>query len=479
MLFNSTTFIFFFLFVFYVYWAISRWAGPRMVFLLLCSCVFYASWSTRFFLLLVFTMLLDFFVGLGLGRTEHPGKRRLLLTLSICTNLGVLGFFKYFNFFAENVVAGLHQLGLVSVAEFVPWNIVLPIGISFYTFQSLSYTIDVYRRQLQPCRSVVKFCCFVTFFPQLVAGPIVRASEFLWQLDLEPRYDDQRASRGVFLMLSGLTKKVVLADTLGQELVQGVFARPGAFHPLEIVLGVYGALFQFYLDFSAYSDVAIGAAACLGFAIPTNFNRPFLAQTFGEFWQRWHITLSRFLRDYLFFPLGGTRVPLWKRFRNFMVTFLLAGLWHGAGWNYIVWGAMHGLCSFASSELKRRRGERPDPPLWERLARRAWIFNLVALSMLFFRNGSGHDGNRGIEGSLDMLASLSHFGQAWSGKLAVGLCVLLVAALIHFTPKEWIQRVGERWVRLPALVQAMILVLATGALAAVAYQQSPFIYFQF
>jgi D-alanyl-lipoteichoic acid acyltransferase DltB (MBOAT superfamily) len=280
-------------------------------------------------------------------------------------------------------------------------------------------------------------------------------------------------------MATGLIKKVVLADTIGAELVVKVFAHPEQFHPAEVVLGVYGALFQFYLDFSAYSDIAIGAAACLSLTLPQNFDRPFLAQTFGEFWRRWHITLSRLLRDYLFFPLGGTRGGVLFRFRNFMTTFLLAGLWHGAGWNFILWGALHGVCSFASSEWGKLRGNRPEPPLWARILRRAWVFNLVALSMLFFRNGTVDTGNLGIQGSLNMLRSLARFEQAWSGTLSLGLALLSIAALIHFTPKEWVVRTSDRWVKLPSPLQAGILVLLTGALASLTYLESPFIYFQF
>jgi D-alanyl-lipoteichoic acid acyltransferase DltB (MBOAT superfamily) len=479
MSFNSTTFVFFFLFAFFVYWGISRWAGPRVLFLLMMSCLFYASWSAKFFLLLAATMLVDWGIGLALGRTDDPGKRKALLLASLVSNLGTLAFFKYFNFFAQNFITGLQHIGLGGTEAFVPWNIVLPVGISFYTFQSLTYTIDVYRRHLEPTRSLIKFCTFVTFFPQLVAGPIVRAAEFLPQLEVEPRYEDHRVQTGVFLMLCGLIKKVVLADTIGTELVVRVFRTPEQFSPAELVLGIWGALFQFYLDFSAYSDIAIGAAACLGFTLPLNFNRPFMAQTFGDFWRRWHITLSTFLRDYLFFPLGGTRVSMPIRFRNFMVTMLLAGLWHGAGWNYIIWGGMHGFLSWVSSERARRSAGFEQPTLWKRILRRAWIFNLVALSMLFFRNGTVAEGKRGVEGTLTMLRGLVDFTHPFTGTLGVGTLFLAIAMLIHFTPKEWVNSAERRWVALPSLVQALVLVLATGALAAVAYQQSPFIYFQF
>jgi D-alanyl-lipoteichoic acid acyltransferase DltB (MBOAT superfamily) len=488
MSFNSTTFVFYFVFVFFVYWALARYARVRIAFLLVMSCVFYMSWDMRFILLLLFSAALDFYVGRALFRTEGERKRKLLLLVSLTGNFGLLGFFKYFNFFAENLHAGLARLGLTDPAAWEKFDIVLPVGISFYTFQTLSYTLDIYRRQLAPTDSLAKFALFVAFFPQLVAGPIVRARELLPQLDAEPSYDDRRATGGVFLMLVGLVKKVVLADVIATELVDPVFARPELYSPLEIALGVWGALFQFYLDFSAYSDIAIGAAACLGFGLPLNFDRPFMAQTFGEFWRRWHITLSTFLRDYLFFPLGGTKVAsALARFKNFMVTMLLAGLWHGAGWNFVIWGGMHGVCSFLSSEHGRRKaargGERSEPPLAVRCLRRVWVFNLVALSMLFFRNGPamkvGQETIGGVAGSLEMLAQLVDFSQASHGLSQAGLAMLALAALIHFSPRGLVFAAERAWLRLPSLAQACALVAATGILAAVAYQQRPFIYFQF
>jgi D-alanyl-lipoteichoic acid acyltransferase DltB (MBOAT superfamily) len=480
MSFNSTTFVFFFLFVFFTYWGLARRARARVVFLLGMSCVFYMSWNVLFIGLILFSATLDWFVGGAIFRSQDPHRRKLLLCLSLAGNLGALGFFKYFNFFGENVHAGLARLGLAELGAWAPFDIVLPVGISFYTFQTLSYTLDIYRRRLEPADSFAKFALFVAFFPQLVAGPIVRAREFLPQLELTPRFDDRRAATGVFLILTGLIKKVLLADTIGIELVDPIFADPSRFNPLEIWVGVCGALFQFYLDFSAYSDIAIGCAACLGFALPQNFDRPFMAQTFGDFWRRWHMTLSFFMRDYVFFPLGGTRSRgVGARGRNFMVTMLLVGLWHGAGWNYVIWGAMHGVCSFVGSELGRRRGEQPEASRFVRILRRAWIFNLVVLSMLFFRNGTLAEGNRGVAGSMGMLASLGDLGRAAGGISGWGTTLLVVAALIHFTPKRWVSSLEVVWMRLPSPAQALVLVVATGGLAAVAYQQSPFIYFQF
>jgi len=480
MSFNSSQFVFLFLVVFFAYWAISRTRNLRFVLLLAASYVFYMSWDARFIVLILASTLLDYYLGGAIHRSEQPGRRRLCLILSLVGNLGLLAYFKYFNFFAENVVETLRGAGLSGLAEFTPWNIILPVGISFYTFQSLSYTIDIYRRQLEPTDSLLKFALFVTFFPQLVAGPIVRAREFLPQLAQPARFDDRAAQRGLFLILVGMVKKMALADVLGTTLVAPVYADPGAYHPLQVLLAVWGALFQFYLDFSAYSDIAIGCAACLGFKLPKNFDRPFLAQSIGEFWSRWHISLSTWFRDYVFFSLGGTRARLLGRFRNVLATMVLVGLWHGAGWNYLIWGALHGLASFAGMLLPEHSREKiAARPRWSRVLRRAGVFNLVALSMLFFRNGTLREGNRGLQGSVDMLAGLFAFDRPLPALEASGLLALAIAAVVHFTPRGWVDRGEGAWLRLPSPAQAAVLVVATGALASMAYEKSPFIYFQF
>ncbi len=481
MSFNSTEFVFFFLAAFYGYWSLARWRRSRLTWLLAASCVFYMSWNAKFLGLIAFSSVLDYVCGARIHASRSPRVRQAWLFVSLAGNLGLLGFFKYFNFFADNVAAGLARAGFTSLAEFTPWEIVLPAGISFYTFQTLSYTIDIYRGQLAPARSFLDFALFVSFFPQLVAGPIVRASEFLPQLEATPAYDDGRVSRGVFLMLCGLAKKVLLADTIGLELVDPVFRDPGAHGAFGVLVGVWGALFQFYLDFSAYSDIAIGAAATLGFTLPLNFDRPFLAQSISEFWRRWHISLSTWFRDYVFLPLGGRGGGRLQFFKKLMLTMFLTGLWHGAGWNYVLWGLMHGVFTFVGVAFRAPRDlGAAKRELWERVLRRVWVFHLVALSMLFFRNGSVLEGARGIEGSLEMLRIL---GSDWitpANLSSVGLAALAVAALIHYTPREWIHERGARlWSRAPALAQALVLALATGVLAALSYAKSPFLYYQF
>jgi D-alanyl-lipoteichoic acid acyltransferase DltB (MBOAT superfamily) len=482
MAFNSTEFVFFFALVFFVHWAIARWRTARFVWLFAMSCVFYMSWNAKFIFLILGSTAIDYVCALAIARTESPRKRKAWLLVSIFATFGLLGYFKYFNFFAENVSAGLAAAGLKGAAEFVPWDIVLPAGISFHTFQGLSYTIDVYRRRLEPVRSFLRYMLFIAFFPQLVAGPIVRAVDFLPQLDRPAKYDEAKAARGLFLMLCGLAKKVLLADTIGLELVEPVFADPEKFGALGVVLGTWGALFQFYLDFSAYSDIAIGAAATLGFELPLNFDRPFLAQSISEFWRRWHISLSTWFRDYVFIPLGGRGANRLEFLRNILGTMFLTGLWHGAGWNYVLWGSMHGVFTFVGVAFRRQltKEELAARPLLERVVRRAWVFNLVALSMLFFRNGTVLEGKHGIQGSLDMLGILGSWGAASAALSTAGLAALAIAAAIHFAPKSWIhERAREQWIALPSVAQAAALAVFTGMLAAMSYAKAPFIYFQF
>ncbi len=479
MSFNSTTFVFSFVAVFSPDWTISRARWARFALLFLASCVFYMSWNAKFVVLILFSTVVDYYLGAALHRTQASGRRRLLLIASLVANLGLLGYFKYANFFAENFHEALRAVGLGATGEFVRWDIVLPVGISFYTFQTLSYTIDIYRREIEPTDSLLKFALFVAFFPQLVAGPIVRAKEFLPQLDRPAQYDDGRTQRGLFLMLVGMVKKVALADVVGKYVVDPVYADPGSYHPIEIACGVYGALFQFYLDFSAYSDIAIGCAACLGYSLTINFDRPFLSQDLSEFWRRWHISMTSWFRDYVFISLGGTRSSRLGLARNLMATMLLTGLWHGAGWNYVIWGGMYGVAMFATSFLPRTTAEqRESRGLFQRFWRRTRTFHFVALSMLFFRNGTLAENNRGLQGSVDMLGSLFDFEHAFGGLSALGLAALAIAAAIHFSPKAWIhENLRNRWVAAPSVVQAAVLVLVTGLLGAMA--ASPFIYFQF
>jgi alginate O-acetyltransferase complex protein AlgI len=311
---------------------------PRKVFLLIASYYFYAYWDYRFTGLLVFSTLLDYTIGKWLDRSQRISTRRVLLAFSLVGNLGLLGFFKYYNFFIESAQAIFGHWGLNGTTL----DIILPIGISFYTFQTLSYSIDVYRRQLKPCTSILDFALYVAFFPQLVAGPIVRAAEFLPQVSRMLLPKSQQVYSGLAQLLRGFVKKVLIADHLA-TMVDPVFAAPDFYAWPTVVLAVFAYTGQIYCDFSGYSDIAIGSARLLGFELPDNFRHPYLAQSPGDFWRRWHITLSTWLRDYLYIPLGGNRISTLFTYRNLLITMTLGGLWHGASWNFVIWGIWHAV----------------------------------------------------------------------------------------------------------------------------------------
>ncbi len=335
MLFHTTTFWIFFAIVISGFYGMpERW---RRMWLLVASYVFYMWWDERFAVLILASTSIDYFVGLRMSSAAGR-RRKLLLLTSLAANLGILGFFKYHGFFVDSLAA------MFSIEE-TPWalNVALPVGISFFTFQSMSYSIDVYRGILAPVRNFVDFALFVAFFPQLVAGPIVRAREFFPQLFAWAPPSHERAQRAIHLVLFGLIKKAALADRFA-PIADSYFADPAAAGgALAAWTGVLAFGLQIYFDFSGYTDIARGCALLLGFEFPVNFRRPYLSQNITEFWQRWHISLSSWLRDYLYVPLGGNRHGLGKTYRNLMITMLLGGLWHGAGWTFVVWGGYHGL----------------------------------------------------------------------------------------------------------------------------------------
>ena len=324
----------------------SRGSGDRplgrVIVLFVASSLFYHAWASampgayRYLLfLLLGTIVLDYYLGIWIEQAVDPTLRKALVIVSLCSNLGILVVFKYTDFFIQDVL----QLD----GEVERLNLILPAGISFHTFQSLSYTIDVYRKQLPATRSVIEFATFVLFFPQLVAGPIVRAQDLLPQLASPPPLERHAATAGLFRIVVGLFKKIALADTLALSIVDRVFEAPERFSSVEVLCGVYAYALQIYLDFSAYSDIALGSAQVLGFTMPENFRTPYRSANLQEFWRRWHISLSTWLRDYLYIALGGSRGAEWRTYLNLIVTMLLGGLWHGASWAFIVWGALHGF----------------------------------------------------------------------------------------------------------------------------------------
>jgi D-alanyl-lipoteichoic acid acyltransferase DltB (MBOAT superfamily) len=388
MLFNSFDFAVFLLVCLAFYYGLQlgghHRAQNRM--LLVASYVFYGAWDWRFLSLIAISTGVDYFVALALSRSEDAKRRRLLLGASVLTNLGILGFFKYANFFAENLAALGASAGVELSQPLL--EILLPVGISFYTFQTLSYTIDVYRRRLEPTQDFLDFALFVAFFPQLVAGPIERAARLLPQISAPRRVDWERFNSGSWLIFWGLFKKVVIADNLAL-MVGAVFNPASSPTSFEMLLGIYAFAFQIYCDFSGYTDIARGVARLMGFDLMLNFRLPYLATSPADFWRRWHISLSTWLRDYLYVSLGGNRYGSLLRYRNLMITMLLGGLWHGAAWPFVLWGGYHGALLVLHRLLQPwLEGVQPASSLGQRawwLLRVLATFHLVCFGWLLFR----------------------------------------------------------------------------------------------
>jgi D-alanyl-lipoteichoic acid acyltransferase DltB (MBOAT superfamily) len=340
MVFNSLTFVVFFVIMLVLHNLPLSWKVKKMN-LLLASYLFYAAWNPPFILLLWLSTIVDFFVGKALYTQQNPYKKKLLLVVSLIGNLGMLCFFKYGGFLLENFVQLTNAVGI----DFHPAkpNIILPAGISFYTFTTLCYTIDMYKQRSQPVKSLLDFSLFVTFFPHLVAGPIVRPEQLVPQFETPRKANQTQLLQGLFLLSLGLFMKVVLADSMLAAPADSVFAAPVALATLDAWMGVLAFCGQIFFDFAGYSTCAIAVALCLGFVLPENFKYPYAAVGFSDFWKRWHITLSAWLRDYLYIPLGGNRNGKFRTYINLMITMLLGGLWHGANWTFVVWGGLHGL----------------------------------------------------------------------------------------------------------------------------------------
>jgi D-alanyl-lipoteichoic acid acyltransferase DltB (MBOAT superfamily) len=348
--------------------AVIHQSEPRKVVLLTASYIFYMWWNPAFILLIVFSTAVNYFIGARMAHEENQVTRRLLLIIALAASLGVLFFFKYFGLFQNSLLGVMQMFG--GQPSWVTINITLPVGISFYTFQTLSYTIDVYRREIPPNHKPIDFALFVAFFPQLVAGPIVRAATFLPQLEKPVRLRCDQET--VFLILRGFAKKVLIADNIA-ILVDAVFNSPGDWPSMIIWIATIGFAIQIYCDFSGYSDIAIGIARMLGFEFPQNFNHPYIARNPSDFWKRWHISLSSWLRDYLYISLGGNRGGNFQTYRNLMLTMLLGGLWHGASWNFLLWGFLHGAILighrlFTAGKARERRD--------------TWLSNLVAIVLM-------------------------------------------------------------------------------------------------
>lgn len=381
MLFNSLSFLFFLAIILILYYApFFKWTHKKIM-LLLASYLFYALWNPPLILLLWISTAVDWFVGNKLYKATNERQRRGLLLISLCVNLGFLAFFKYGGFLLENFIQLTHLAGFEFQAA-AP-DIILPMGISFYTFQTMSYTIDMYYKRIQPARSLLDFSLYVTFFPQLVAGPIVRSQELIPQFYEPKKVRWDQFYWGSFLLTLGLFMKVVLADVLLSDISDAVFGQAGLLHPLDSWTGTLAFSGQIFFDFAGYSTCAIGIALLLGFVLPDNFRYPYAAVGFSDFWRRWHITLSTWLRDYLYIPLGGNRNGATRTYVNLMITMLLGGLWHGAAWTFVFWGFLHGLYLGVERFLRQRISIQWTT--WNTLLAALATYFLVNITWVFFR----------------------------------------------------------------------------------------------
>ncbi len=460
MLFTQFEFPIFFFCVLIAAW-LCRQRQTRNAVLLIASYYFYAYWDYRFCSLLALSTVVDYCIARGMVRSTGTTVRRALLLTSLVVNLGVLGFFKYFNFFIDSASPALQAIGLSGETL----NIILPVGVSFYTFQTLSYTIDVYRGVLKPVNRFIDFALYVAFFPQLVAGPIVRARELLPQLATVPRFSKRRFYAGSQQMLRGLVKKVLLADRLG-EAVDVVFAGPELYSGLTIWIVLFAYAGQIYYDFSGYSDIAIGGAKMLGYRFPVNFRHPYLSTSMSEFWHRWHMTLSRWLRDYVYIAMGGSRVSQWVTYRNLMVTMTLGGLWHGAAWTFVLWGVWHGFALTFERAFKSSIRYRFARPI-------NWLLTMsvILAGWVLFRS----DSLATAAGVLQRMLSFAD-GVNWYPPLAIAAlfcCVLEHAAWC--TPLRRAMRLPINAWYSPVLTTVMIWALVLYA----PRDFRPFVYFQF
>ena len=478
MLFNSLDFTIFLPIVFILYWFVFnkslKWQNLLIV---VASYVFYGWWDWRFLSLIAFSTLVDYFVGLGLLNQKNPKKRKLLLFISLFVNLGLLGFFKYYNFFLDNFVEAFKFFGHSINPQGL--DVILPVGISFYTFQTLSYSIDVYRGKLKPTKNFIDFAAFVSFFPQLVAGPIERATHLLPQFYKRRVFEYDKAVDGLRQILWGLFKKMVIADNAARY-ANEIFNHSENYSGSTLLLGALFFTFQIYGDFSGYSDIAIGTSRLFGFDLMQNFNFPYFSRDIAEFWRRWHISLSTWFRDYLYIPLGGSRGGTWKKIRNTFIIFIVSGFWHGANWTFIVWGALNAIYFLPLLLTKKNRvhtdtvAEGRLIPNFKEFIQLNITFWLTVLAWVFFRA-------RNVGHAIDYLSTIFSKSLFTIPEVLPLKSILLIA---FFIIVEWfgrhdqyaIESLGIKWKRPYRWAMYYIIIFAIFFFMG---KQQEFIYFQF
>ncbi|MCX7954168.1 MAG: MBOAT family protein [Bacteroidales bacterium] len=485
LLFTKPFFWYFFLIVLLFYFFIKNKKELRSLYLLLVSVFFYYKSGGYFFVLLLLSTLIDYMAGLYIYRANTKTKKNLGLVVSIFSNLFILFYFKY-TYFVIDIINSLLNTNintfniLADISNrffntgFDVSNIILPVGISFYTFQSMSYTIDVYRMKIAPEKSFINFAFYVSFFPQLVAGPIVRAKEFLSQIKKDYYITKEIFSYAVFLILNGLIKKIIISDYISVNFVDRVFENPSSFSGIENLFAVYGYAIQIYCDFSGYSDIAIGLGLIMGFRLPVNFNSPYKATSITDFWHRWHISLSTWLRDYLYISLGGNRKGKFRTYINLMITMLLGGLWHGANIKFILWGGYHGVLLvieklFDTSNEKKM--------FFFELIKAFITFHLVCIGWIFFRANNINDSFK-IISSISEINLASMYG--FIGSYTNVVFLTIVALIVHLLPNKIKETYKGIFIRLPMPLQVIISIVVIYFLYNSATSElQPFIYFQF
>lgn len=475
MWFDTPAYILFLILVVAIYWRLGR--TGQNIFLLAASYVFYGWWDYRFLLLMIGSTTIDFFIARAIARTTNVSARRTLLIVSLVINFGILGVFKYFNFFVDSSMHVFNTFGFRVSRHFL--RIILPPGISFYTFQEVAYIVDVYKGKIRAADSFIDYALFISLFPHLIAGPIQRPSHLLPQVQHDRAFGEERFFDGILLILSGLFRKCVIADNcalLANAVFSGNFGTPNL---AVLAIGSYAFAWQIYGDFSGYSDIARGSAQLLGFHFMVNFRQPYLATSLQDFWRRWHISLSTWLRDYLYIPLGGSSEPGYKTYRNLLLTMLLGGLWHGANWTFVIWGWLHGLVLAIERYLRS---------LWSKLGFlgnvaghhvvHAWVkrilfFHLVCLGWIFFRANS-------VKDAVNLLRGLGQIHWQPEYLIAFKLLALftiplfIVDLLLEYTGDEYLLQSSAPMARVAVAVSTLALITFFSA-----NQANAFIYFQF
>jgi alginate O-acetyltransferase complex protein AlgI len=475
MFFTNATYYIFLIIIFFAFWLIAYHAKWRIAFLVIANLFFYLMTGGRALVWLVAISLLDFTNTRMIARASTQGRRKIFLLLSLVTNIGALCYFKYANFFIDSTANALSMLHLPVTSFHL--NTLAPIGISFFVFQSIAYVVDVYRKDSEPADSYFEYLAFIAFFPTIVAGPILRARQLLPQLRGYVTLDAETGGRALFLIAIGLIKKIAIADYLGANFVDRVFDFPERFSGLEVLAATYGYALQIYADFSGYSDVAIGSALLLGFTLPANFNAPYLSKDLPEFWRRWHISLSTWLRDYVFFSFAGRRARNTNLlYCGLVLTMLAGGLWHGASTNFVLWGALHGVGLVlvrVIANLRKRFNFLPGNSFLSRAFGIFITFHFVCFAWIFFRAEN-------FAQATAMLRQLTTFTTDTSNLALPVVLMIVLGLLAHWIPESMFETARNQFIRLPAMVQASALfALAFGLYLVGSSDFVPFVYSRF